>query len=418
MRRYSAHRDSGVEWLGEVPEGWGVKKFRFLFEESVEKIESEVVGVMLSVSGYRGIEIKEYDDENRRRTDEDLEGYRIVRPGQLVVNTMWLNYAGLGVSAHEGHVSPAYRSYNFRGGQDRRYTHHLMRSSVYVLAYTQLLTGVRPNSLQMSRNDLMDFPVLLPPLPEQRAIAAFLDRETAKIDALVAEQRRLIDLLREKRQAVISHAVTRGLNPSAPLKPSGVDWLGDVPEGWEVGPLKRYGVFGAGAGFPHEEQGVEGEDLPFFKVNAIGKALRGDRLIADVDTISAETADRLRAKIFAEGTIVFAKIGAAMLLGRIRVLPCPACMDNNMMGFTVSEPNSLEYFRHLLTLVRFDLIANPGTVPSLNEGQIANLQVCVPPVLNRAGFAGDQIVRITRPYRVCSSLHRRPPLPQPVVCFR
>ena len=79
-----------------------------------------------------------------------------------------------------------------------------------------------------------NLPIALPPLPEQTAIAAFLDRETAKIDALVAEQRRLIDLLREKRQAVISHAVTKGLNPNAPLKPSGIDWLGDVPEGWEV----------------------------------------------------------------------------------------------------------------------------------------------------------------------------------------
>lgn len=239
-RRYPAYRDSGVEWLGQIPAGWEVGKFRHQFSESSEKIEAEVVGPMLSVSGYRGIEIKEYDDDNRRRLDEDLVGYRIVRPGQLVVNTMWLNYAGLGVSEFEGHVSPAYRSYDFRNDVCRRYFHHLLRSSLYVLGYTRLLTGIRPNSLQMSREDLMDFPIILPPLPEQTAIAAFLDRETAKIDALVVEQRRLIDLLKEKRQAVISHAVTRGLNPAAKLKPSGVDWLGVVPERWEVGPLKRF----------------------------------------------------------------------------------------------------------------------------------------------------------------------------------
>jgi type I restriction enzyme S subunit len=82
--------------------------------------------------------------------------------------------------------------------------------------------------------------VVLPSIAEQTAIAAFLDRETAKIDALVAEQRRLIELLKEKRQAVISHAVTKGLNPHAPLKPSGIKWLGDVPEHWEVRPLKRF----------------------------------------------------------------------------------------------------------------------------------------------------------------------------------
>ena len=84
----------------------------------------------------------------------------------------------------------------------------------------------------------MRFALPIPPLDEQTAIAAFLDRETAKIDALVAEQRRLIELLKEKRQAVISHAVTKGLNPHAPMKPSGIEWLGDVPEHWKVRQVK------------------------------------------------------------------------------------------------------------------------------------------------------------------------------------
>ena len=213
---YESYKDSGVEWLGEVPEHWEIGKFRHNFSESPEKIETEAVGEMLSVSGYRGIEVKEYDDENRRRLDSELVGYRIVRPGQLVVNTMWLNYAGLGVSDFEGHVSPAYRSYWISEEFDKRFVHHLMRSDRYVKGYTKYLTGIRPNSLQMSRDNLMEFPVLKPPRPEQCTIAAFLDRETAKIDALIAEQQRLIELLKEKRQAVISHAVTKGLSTLAP----------------------------------------------------------------------------------------------------------------------------------------------------------------------------------------------------------
>lgn len=235
---YPSYRPSGIDWLSQIPADWRVQKFRFTFGESGEKIETEVVGPMLSVSGYRGIEVKEYDDENQRRAEEDLIGYRIVRPGQLVVNTMWLNYAGLGVSAHEGHVSPAYRAYWFTDrSADPRFVHYLLRSSIFVQGYTRLLTGIRPNSLQMSRADLMDFPVLLPPLSVQIAIAAFLDRETAKIDALIEEQRRLIALLKEKRQAVISHAVTKGLDPHTAMKDSGIEWLGEVPEHWEVGLL-------------------------------------------------------------------------------------------------------------------------------------------------------------------------------------
>lgn len=230
--RYTERKDSGVPWLGEIPSQWDVQKFRHLFCESSEKIEGEVVGPMLSVSGYRGIEIKEYDDENRRRLEGDLQGYRIVRPGQLVVNTMWLNYAGLGVSQFEGHVSPAYRSYEIQSLLHKRFVHHLLRSSIYVQGYTRLLTGIRPNSLQMSRDDLMEFPILRPPHADQVAIATFLDRETLKIDTLVEEQRRLIELLKEKRKGVISHAVTRGLNPNAPMNGSGVDWLGETPQHW------------------------------------------------------------------------------------------------------------------------------------------------------------------------------------------
>lgn len=237
--RYPEYKDSGTAWLGEVPAHWEVAKFRHCFLESGEKIEHQVVGDMLSVSGYRGIEIKEYDDENRRRTDEDLVGYRIVRPGQLVVNTMWLNYAGLGVSAYEGHVSPAYRSYWIDAKLNKRFAHHLMRSSLYVIGYTKYLTGIRPNSLQMSRDDLMAFPVLIPSQQEQSAIATFLDRETAKIDALVAEQEKLIALLKEKRQAVISHAVTKGLDPNVPMKDSGIEWLGEVPAHWSVASVRR-----------------------------------------------------------------------------------------------------------------------------------------------------------------------------------
>lgn len=236
---YPEYKDSGVEWLGEVPAHWGIKKFRYLFQESGEKIEDEVVGEMLSVSGYRGIEVKKYEDENKKRTDSELSGYRIVRPSQLVVNTMWLNYAGLGVSSYEGHVSPAYRSYWINSHLNKRFIHHLMRSESYVKGYTKYLTGIRPNSLQMSRDDLMLFPVLLPSHYEQDVIASFLDHETARIDALVEEQQRLIALLKEKRQAVISHAVTKGLDPNVAMKDSGVKWLGEVPEHWEVLALRR-----------------------------------------------------------------------------------------------------------------------------------------------------------------------------------
>ncbi|MDP2081383.1 MAG: hypothetical protein U0934_15160 [Pseudotabrizicola sp.] len=383
-KAYPAYKDSGVEWLADLPYGWAVGKFRHQFRESPEKIDSEVVGPMLSVSGYRGIEVKGYDDENRRRLDEDLVGYRIVRPGQLVVNTMWLNYAGLGVSEFEGHVSPAYRSYDFRQDVDRRYFHHLLRSSIYVQGYTQLLTGIRPNSLQMSREDLMDFPVVLPPLPEQTAIAAFLDRETAKIDALVAEQRRLIDLLREKRQAVISHAVTKGLNPNAPLKPSGIDWLGDVPEGWEVCEAKRFVSILSGFAFPSTSFSDDEHDTPLLRGANVGVGeLRWDETVYwrrapddGLDVFEVQSGDLVigmdrpwisagvRVAIVTENDV------PCLLLQRVASLRTDDSLNKEFLRLQLSGEAFIHHFLPDMTGV---------SVPHISPSQIGSFVIVVPP---------------------------------------
>jgi len=234
-----ATKDSGVDWLGEIPRDWEVRKFRNVFKESSEVNGTEPVGPMLSISSYHGVQVKEYASENLQRDSDQLENYRVVRPHQLAVNTMWLNYGGLGVSNTTGHMSPAYRAYWIIEGLYPRYVHHLMRSGLYVLGYTALLTGVRPNSLQMSRDSLMGFPILLPPLEEQRAIADFLDRETAKIDTLIAKQEQLITTLGERREEVVSRLSTQGIGGQSDLVESGIDWLPKIPSNWAPDKMSR-----------------------------------------------------------------------------------------------------------------------------------------------------------------------------------
>lgn len=165
----------------------------------------------------------------------------------------------------------------------------------------------------------------------------------------------------------------------SPRKDTGIEWLGEVPEHWEVKPLKHIGSFKGGVGFPDDEQGVRDEEFPFYKVNALGQADNEGYLISTENTVSSETAARLRAFVFPPQTIVFAKVGAALLLGRIRLLREPSCIDNNMMGLIVDTPNSVGFVRHLMTILRFDLIANPGAVPSLNQGQIETIPFAFPP---------------------------------------
>ncbi len=171
-------------------------------------------------------------------------------------------------------------------------------------------------------------------------------------------------------------------------KDSGVEWLGEVPAHWEVVPIKHLGRLKGGAGFPHEHQGSEGEELSFHKVNALAQAARDGVLLSSDNTISLETAKKLGAFIFPPRTIVFAKVGAALLLGRIRLLNHDACLDNNMMGLVVhSDAYCVDFVKNAMSLVRFDLIANPGAVPSLNEGQIGDFQLAIPPIPEQTQIA-------------------------------
>ncbi len=237
--KYPAYKDSGVEWLGEVPDHWEIMPFLAAFDMSGEKNGKNIVGNMLSISGYRGVEEKRYESDSQKRSEEQLADYRVVRRGQLAVNTMWLNYAGLGVSELEGHMSPAYRAYNIRPKLQGRFAHHLLRSFSYVQGYTGLMQGIRPNSLQIKSEDFKRIPVLVPPRAEQDRIVAFLDEKTAQIDALIAKKQRQIELLDEQKAILINRAVTRGLHPNPDLQDSGIPWIGPIPKGWEVKSAKH-----------------------------------------------------------------------------------------------------------------------------------------------------------------------------------
>ena len=221
---------------------------------------------------------------------------------------------------------------------------------------------------------------------EQRSIAAFLDRETAKIDALIEKKERLIELLRKKRTALITQSVTKGLDPIVPMKDSGIEWLGAIPAHWDVTTLKRIGNLMAGAGFPNEEQGFLSEEIPFFKVGDMGITGNERGMVESVNTISRTTAKKLNAFIFPAKTIVFAKVGAALLLNRRRILTGLSCMDNNMMGFMPTSCDPI-WALHWLSGIDMSELANPGAVPSVNEGDMRDTPVVLPPINEQRAIA-------------------------------
>jgi type I restriction enzyme, S subunit len=238
-QRYPAYRASGVEWLGNVPEGWPVIPSRRLFAQ-VRKPAMED-DEQLSATQKSGVLPQrlymEQEDQKVVLALAGLENFKHVEAGDFVISLRSFQ-GGIEYSAYRGCVSPAYTVLRPRKDMDQTFFKYLLKDDDFISKLQSVTTGIR-DGRNVSYEQFGVVLLPLPPLPEQIAIAAFLDRETAKIDALVEEQKRLIELLKEKRQAVISHAVTKGLNPDAILRPSGIDWLGDVPEGWEVMQLRR-----------------------------------------------------------------------------------------------------------------------------------------------------------------------------------
>ncbi|MBE2283160.1 MAG: restriction endonuclease subunit S [Prosthecobacter sp.] len=238
--RYPAYKPSGVEWLGDVPEHWSVERVRWLCEIK-KRISGELGHDVLSIT-QQGIKVKDLES-NDGQLSMDYSKYQFVEVGDFAMNHMDLLTGYVDISAQRGVTSPDYRVFSIR---DTSVCHDKYLLFLFQMGYkNKIFYAFGQGSSQLGRwrlpteqfNDLR-FPI--PSHAEQTAIAAFLDRETGKIDALVAEQRRLMELLKEKRQAVISHAVTRGLNPKAKLKPSGTLWFDQIPSHWTCGPLKHF----------------------------------------------------------------------------------------------------------------------------------------------------------------------------------
>lgn len=246
----------------------------------------------------------------------------------------------------------------------------------------------------VGRKHFKTCPIPIPPFPEQKRIAAYLDASCAAIDRAVATKQQQLETLDALRKSIIQKAVTQGLNPEVEMKESGVDWLGPVPKHWRVRKLKRCGRLKGGAGFPHDEQGVADAEIPFYKV----KHLQATRYLTDCDNfVSRETAKELGAEVMPPNTVVFAKVGAALLLNRFRVLTRPSCIDNNMMALQVERSAlRMPYFFHMLNLLDVGKFANQGPVPSINGSQVGRIEVPVPPSDEQDGIVEFIEVQATR----------------------
>ena len=230
---YPSYIESGVEWLGKLPNHWEVRRLGHFFEERREKVSDKVYSA-LSVTKQGVVP----QLENAAKTDAG-DNRKLVLKNDFVINSRSDRKGSSGTSPFDGSVSlisivMAPRMIN------PKFAHHLLRSYPFQEEFYRYGKGIVADLWSTNSSEMKN--ILLPDIPEkeEEAIANFLDHETGKIDTLIEKQQQLIKLLKEKRQAVISHAVTKGLNPNASMRDSGVEWLGEVPDHWVSCALKYY----------------------------------------------------------------------------------------------------------------------------------------------------------------------------------
>lgn len=405
--RYSAYRPSGIDCLGAMPDHWGIKRLKFTVSEPLKygaNEPAELDDPMLP----RFIRITDISDDGSLRDDtfrsipEDAargyllcEGDLLLARSGATVGKSFLYRPSWGRAAFAGYLIrarfdahkavPAFFNYFTNS-----HSYWQWLSSIFIQTTIQ----------NVSAEKYANLVVPIPPFQEQCSIVAFLDRETAEIDALIAKKRRLIELLQEKRTALISHAVTKGLNPKAPMKPSRIDWLGDVPAHWEILPLRRYAKsIQTGCTPPtNQTEYYEQGTLPWYGPGSFSDDLA---LGEPTKLINLCAVQEGAARLFRMNSVLIVTIGATV--GKVGLLSDDASTNQQITAVTV-EPRRVDgRFLAYQLKIREPVLRGtaPGnTLPILDQQAIAAFPAVLPPIAEQrqiVAYLDDHDLRLRTP---------------------
>ncbi len=391
FRVYPSYKEPGVEWLGQVPEHWECRTLQvsassapFAFVDgpfgsdlkNEEYIANGIPLIQLNNIGVGSHSLATLNFVSEEKAHQ-LRKHQAL-PGDIVIAKM------ADPVARAARVSNAFDSYVIVADciklaidrsrfEDNYLLHYINSPSCRAMAESQATGTTR---LRINLGTLKKLPLLVPPLPEQRAIAAFLDRETARLDTLIAKQERLIELSMEKRRALISHAVTRGLDASAPLKDSGVEWLGQVPQHWELWKIAHaFKHIGSGTTPPSDEPMWYEGDIPWVTTGELREGVvKSTSKCVGEETLRKFTSLRLHPV----GSVAIAMYGAT--IGRLAFLGVEAVTNQACCVIASSEVVEQQYLFYWLLGYRDEIISLSvgGGQPNINQEIISQLRISAP----------------------------------------
>jgi type I restriction enzyme S subunit len=375
LKPYPEYKDSGSRWLGNVPVSWEVRNLRTLIGKRTERERPDLP--LLSVAREKGVFVRSLtdEDENHNVIPEDLSNYKVARAGNLVINKMKAWQGSMGIAPCDGIVSPAYFVFDFQIA-NHRFGQTLLRSKPYVAHFGQASDGVRVGQWDLSMTGMRQIPILIPDASEQDAIVRFLDHANGRIERAIRAKQKMMALLNEQKQAIIHRAVTRGLNPNVPLKPSGIPWLGDIPKHWEMRRIKQTasilrGIF---THRPRNDPSLYDGPYPFIQTGAVARAAK---FITSYKQTLNEKGLAV-SKLFPSGTLCMT---IAANIGDVAILNFEACFPDSIVGLIPHKGMERDYFFFVLRCMKqeFLLEAPVNTQGNLNVNRIGAMSVPRPP---------------------------------------
>lgn len=375
MRRYESYKDSGVEWLGEVPSHWGLTIGMNVFRENKRDNKGMKEKTVLSLS-YGQIIIKP-EEKLVGLVPESFETYQIVEPNDIIIRCTDLQNdqtsLRTGLAKDKGIITSAYLNLKVINNYSAKFLHYYLHTLDITKVLYKFGSGLRQN---LSFLDFKRLPIIDIPLSEQQKIAQFLDDKTAKIDQAVDLAEKQIALLKEHKQILIQNAVTRGLNPDVPLKDSGVEWIGQVPEHWEVKKITHI--------FPNIGSGTtpNSSDPSFYEGN-INWLQTGDLTDGYIyKTSKTITHKALQAystlKIYPKNSLVIAMYGAT--IGKVGLLQIETTTNQACCVLSTALNIEMKYVFYLFQGIKESLVAMSygGGQPNISQEKIKSLKLPFP----------------------------------------
>ena len=375
---YPEYKDSGVEWIGDSPAEWEVLDGKRLFKNV--RIPAFADDKQLAASQKYGVIpqdlMMQLNDSKVMLALKGTESFKHVDNDDFVISLRSFE-GGIEHSKYAGCVSPAYTVLRANRALAPSYYRYLFKSKPYISALQSSTDSLRDGkSITYDQFGLIK--LIIPSITEQQKIAAFLDHETAKIDALIEKQQQLIQLLKEKRQAVISHAVTKGLNPNAPMKDSGIEWLGEVPAHWDVIKINHMArvLNGSTPDKTNPDFWTDG-NIPWVSSSCLNQR----RIERPTDFITEQAFKQSSVEMIPKGSLLVGMVGQGKTRGESAVLEIDSCINQNLAAIIPSDRISINYLSYVFNCIYEDLreLGRGGNQPALNCEIVGSLRIPVPP---------------------------------------